>query len=160
MQGLDDLKYDAAGLIPAIVQDAETGEVLMMAYMNKDSLADTIRTRRTHFWSRSRQKYWMKGESSGHVQEVVGIYIDCDMDTVLIKARQTGAACHKGYKSCFFREFQDDGQWKVIAERMVDPEQNHRRKTEHHQAARLDTRPRQADLDAVQLQAVTRRHRR
>lgn len=121
MQGLENIKYDDAGLIPAIIQDVETGEVLMMAYMNKDSLADTIRTRRTHFWSRSRKKYWMKGESSGHVQEVVALYIDCDQDTLLIKVKQTGAACHEGYKSCFFRERQDDGQWKVIAERLFDP---------------------------------------
>jgi len=121
MQGTEGLKYDAAGLIPAIIQDADTNEVLMMAYMNKDSLADTIRTRRTHFWSRSRQKYWMKGESSGHVQEVVGVYIDCDRDTLLIKVRQTGAACHEGYRSCFFRRLQDDGEWTVIAERLFDP---------------------------------------
>ena len=121
MEGLENLKYDAAGLIPAIVQDAGTGEVLMVAWMNKDSLADTIRTRRTHFWSRSRKKYWMKGESSGHVQEVVGIYTDCDQDVLLIKVKQTGAACHEGYRSCFFRELQDDGQWKVIAERLFDP---------------------------------------
>lgn len=96
MQGLDDLKYDANGLIPAIVQDAETGEVLMMAYMNKNSLADSIRTGKTHFWSRSRKKYWMKGESSGHTQEIEAIYVDCDADTLLIKARQHGAACHEG----------------------------------------------------------------
>lgn len=121
MQGTEGLKYDAAGLIPAIIQDADTQEVLMMAYMNKESLADTIRTRRTHFWSRSRQKYWMKGESSGHVQEVVGVYIDCDRDTLLIKVRQTGAACHEGYRSCFFRRLQDDGEWAVIAERLFDP---------------------------------------
>ncbi len=121
MQDLEDLKYDAAGLIPAIVQDADTGEVLMMAYMNRESLADTIRTGKTHFWSRSRKKYWMKGESSGHVQDVVGIYMDCDKDTLLIKARQHGAACHEGYKSCFFRERQADGEWKVIAERLFDP---------------------------------------
>jgi phosphoribosyl-AMP cyclohydrolase len=121
MQGFDELKYDAAGLIPAIIQDVDTGEVLMVAWMNKDSLADTIRTRRTHFWSRSRKKYWMKGESSGHVQEVISVYTDCDQDVLLIKVKQIGAACHEGYKSCFFREYQDDGQWKVIAERMFDP---------------------------------------
>jgi len=122
MVDVNDLKYDSSGLIPAIVQDVDTGEVLMMAYMNKDSIVDTIRTGKTHFWSRSRQKYWMKGESSGHVQEVVGIYIDCDKDTLLIKARQHGAACHEGYKTCFFRELQKDGQWKVVGERLFDPE--------------------------------------
>jgi phosphoribosyl-AMP cyclohydrolase len=121
MQGLDDLKYDANGLIPAIVQDADTGEVLMMAWMNKASLADSIRTGKTHFWSRSRQKYWMKGESSGHTQEIQEILIDCDADTILIKARQHGAACHEGYKNCFFRQYQPDGQWATVAERLVNP---------------------------------------
>lgn len=123
MKGLDELKYDANGLIPAIVQDADTGEVLMMAYMNKESLADSIRTRRTHFWSRSRKKYWMKGESSGHVQEITEILIDCDADTLLIKARQIGAACHEGYHNCFFRKLEDTGEWQVCAQQLVDPEQ-------------------------------------
>ena len=120
MAGLDDLKYDDKGLIPAIVQDADSGEVLMMAWMNKASLRETIDTGKTHFWSRSRQKYWMKGESSGHVQEVQSVHIDCDMDCLLIKAKQHGAACHEGYKNCFFRE-QRDGAWAVTAERLVDP---------------------------------------
>jgi phosphoribosyl-AMP cyclohydrolase len=120
MAGLDDLKFDDKGLIPAIVQDADTGEVLMMAWMNKASLRETIDTGKTHFWSRSRQKYWMKGESSGHVQEVQSVHIDCDMDCLLIKARQHGVACHEGYKNCFFRE-RRDGEWAVTAERLVDP---------------------------------------
>lgn len=124
MRGLDALKYDANGLIPAIVQDADTGEVLMMAWMNRASLEDSIRTGKTHFWSRSRQKYWMKGESSGHTQEIQGIFIDCDADTVLIKVRQYGAACHEGYRSCFFRRRDPDtGGWKVCAERVFDPDQ-------------------------------------
>ena len=122
MTGLDDLKYDANGLIPAIVQDADTGEVLMMAYMNKNSLAETIKTGKTHFWSRSRQKYWMKGESSGHTQAVQDISIDCDADTLLIRARQEGAACHEGYKSCFFRKHDESGAWNVVADRLFDPE--------------------------------------
>ena len=126
---LDTLKYDAQGLIPAIVQDADTGEVLMMAYMNKQSLADSIRTGKTHFWSRSRQKYWMKGESSGHTQDIQAIFIDCDMDTILIKARQHGAACHEGYKNCFFRQLQADGQWKTVAERLIDPEKVYGKKS-------------------------------
>jgi phosphoribosyl-AMP cyclohydrolase len=128
MTGLDDLKYDANGLIPAIVQDADTGEVLMMAWMNKASLADSIRTGKTHFWSRSRQKYWMKGESSGHTQEIQEILIDCDADTLLIKARQHGAACHEGYRNCFFRKYQPDGTWIVNAERVVNPEDVYRSK--------------------------------
>jgi phosphoribosyl-AMP cyclohydrolase len=123
MQGIDNLKYDANGLIPAIVQDADTGEVLMMAYMNKSSLEDSIKTGKTHFWSRSRQKYWMKGESSGHTQDIQEICIDCDADTILIKAKQHGAACHEGYKSCFFRQHQGDGEWKVVAEKLFDPDE-------------------------------------
>ena len=124
MQGLDDLKYDANGLIPAIVQDADTGEVLMMAWMNRSSLEDSIKTGKTHFWSRSRQKYWMKGESSGHTQDIQAIYIDCDADTVLIKAKQHGAACHEGYKSCFFRQHVGgSGAWDVCAEKLFDPDE-------------------------------------
>ncbi len=129
MRGLDDLKYDANGLIPAIIQDADTGDVLMMAYMNKTSLAESIRTGQTHFWSRSRQKYWKKGETSGHTQEIQEIFIDCDADTVLIRARQTGAACHEGYKSCFFRKYEpDSAEWNVCAERLVNPDDVYGRK--------------------------------
>jgi phosphoribosyl-AMP cyclohydrolase len=128
MSVLDKLKFDANGLIPAIVQDDQTGEVLMMAYMNRSSLARTIETGRTHFWSRSRQKYWMKGETSGHVQEVVGIYIDCDADTVLIRARQVGAACHEGYHNCFFRQLTGD-EWKIVATRQFDPEKTYGKTT-------------------------------
>lgn len=123
MNGYEDLKYDANGLIPAIIQDADTGEVLMMAWMNKESLADSIRTGKTHFWSRSRKKYWMKGESSGHTQDIQEVFIDCDADTVLMKVRQHGAACHEGYRNCFFRKLEPTGEWKVCAERIVDPEQ-------------------------------------
>lgn len=102
-----DLKYDEKGLIPAIVQDAVSNEVLMMAYMNKASLEKTIATGFTHFWSRSRQKYWKKGESSGHVQEVKTILFDCDRDTLLIKVIQKGpGACHTGHRSCFFTDIE------------------------------------------------------
>ena len=117
---IDTLKYDAQGLIPAIVQDADTGEVLMMAYMNRQSLADSIRTGKTHFWSRSRQKLWMKGETSGYTQDIQAIFVDCDMDTILIKARQHGAACHEGYKSCFFRQVTPQGL-KTVGQRVFDP---------------------------------------
>lgn len=124
MQGLEQIDWNKGdGLVPAIVQDADTGEVLMMAYMNRESLADSIRTGKTHFWSRSRQKYWMKGESSGHVQEITAIYVDCDADTILIQARQHGAACHEGYKNCFFRKLNASGEWETCAQRLVDPEQ-------------------------------------
>lgn len=118
----DNLKYDADGLIPAVIQDADTAEVLMMAYMNKTSLAESIRTGKTHFWSRSRQQYWMKGEASGHTQEIQEILVDCDADTVLIKAKQSGAACHEGYQSCFFRKYEpDNGEWTTCSERVFDP---------------------------------------
>ena len=122
MQGIEDLKYDASGLIPAIIQDVDTGEVLMMAYMNKHSLEESIRTGKTHFWSRSRQKYWMKGESSGHTQDIQEILIDCDKDTLLIKAKQHGAACHEGYRNCFYRRLDPGtGQWSIVAEKLFDP---------------------------------------
>jgi len=120
---LDGLKFDAHGLIPAVVVDAETGDVLMVAYMNKDSLADTAKTGKTHFWSRSRQKYWMKGESSGHTQDVKGIYIDCDLDTMVIKVTQSGAACHNGYRSCFYRKLNEGGRFEVVDEKVFDPDE-------------------------------------
>jgi phosphoribosyl-AMP cyclohydrolase len=102
---LPELKYDVNGLIPAIVQNALNGEVLMMAYMNETSLKTTVETGYTHFWSRSRQKYWKKGETSGHVQEVKEIFYDCDADTLLIKVIQHGAgACHTGERTCFYRK--------------------------------------------------------
>lgn len=100
---VQNLKYGPDGLIPAIVQDDGTGEVLMMAYMNQESLRMTLERGFTHFWSRSRKKFWMKGESSGHVQEVKGILYDCDRDTLLIRVVQKGpGACHTGHRSCFF----------------------------------------------------------
>lgn len=102
---LPDLKFDKDGLIPAIVQDAASREVLMMAYMNAESLEMTVSTGYTHFWSRSRRKFWKKGESSGHVQEVKEILYDCDRDTLLIKVDQRGpGACHTGHRSCFFTD--------------------------------------------------------
>ncbi len=116
------LDFDkAGGLIPAIAQDVDTGEVLMMAWINREAFDETVRTRRAVYFSRSRNRLWRKGEESGNVQEVVGIYIDCDADTVLLKVRQVGgAACHEGYKSCFFRKV-EDGSLKVVSERLFDP---------------------------------------
>jgi len=99
---LDDIKYDENGLVPVIVQDSENGQVLMLAYANKESLNKTIETGRTHFWSRSRKKLWMKGEESGNVQEVRDMFFDCDTDTVLVLVKQTGVTCHTGMRSCFF----------------------------------------------------------
>jgi phosphoribosyl-AMP cyclohydrolase / phosphoribosyl-ATP pyrophosphohydrolase len=102
--GIDEFTYDANGLIPAVVQQHDTGEVLMVAYMNRESLTETIETGFTWFWSRSRQKFWMKGESSGHTQEVVEIRYDCDADCLLVLVNQNGAgACHTGERSCFYR---------------------------------------------------------
>lgn len=98
-----ELKYDSDGLIPAVVQDADSGEVLMVAYMNEESLGKTLETGLTWFWSRSRQKYWQKGESSGHVQNVREIRYDCDADCLLVSVEQTGVACHTMERSCFYR---------------------------------------------------------
>jgi phosphoribosyl-AMP cyclohydrolase len=113
----------AGGLVPAIAQDAETGEVLMLAWMNREAWEETLRTRRAVYFSRSRGKLWRKGEESGHVQEVKGIYVDCDADTVLLKVTQRGgAACHEGFKSCFFRQVEGE-ELKVIATRVFDPKQ-------------------------------------
>ncbi len=128
MQDISNLKYDSNGLIPAIIQDVKTNEVLMMAYMNEKSLRATIETGKTHFWSRSRQKYWMKGESSGHTQQVKEIYIDCDKDTLLIKVEQVGGACHEGYRSCFFRKLNDSGEWDIVGEKVFDPDEAYKQK--------------------------------
>ena len=117
----EDLKYDDNGLIPAVIQDDENGDVLMVAYMNKDSLASTVETGKTHFWSRSRKKLWLKGESSGHTQEVKGLFIDCDMDAVLIKVEQKVAACHTGYRSCFYRQLQGE-DFNVVGEKVFKEE--------------------------------------
>lgn len=123
MSFYDKLKWNSDGLIPAIVQDAQTGRVLMMAWMNRASLEKTVETNRTWFWSRSRQKFWMKGESSGHVQVVKDIAFDCDGDTLLIQVEQTGAACHEGYRSCFFRSIEQAGaQWRVTEDLLESPD--------------------------------------
>ncbi len=124
MSFYEQLKYNSDGLIPAIIQEKSTGRVVMMAWMNKASLETTIATGKTHFWSRSRQKFWMKGESSGHVQVVKDIAFDCDGDTLLIQVEQTGAACHEGYKSCFFRSVTDGGKnFNVTEPQLETPEQ-------------------------------------
>ncbi len=101
----DNLKYDEKGLIPAVVQDWKTLEILMVAYMNAESLRSSVETGLTCFWSRSRQKFWQKGETSGNVQRIKDILYDCDQDTLLIKVEQTGPACHTGERSCFYRSF-------------------------------------------------------
>src|SRR5438552_5087395 len=111
------------GLVPVIAQDAATGEVLMLAWMNREAYEETLRTRRACYYSRSRGKLWRKGEESGHVQEVKEIFLDCDNDTLLLKVHQVGgAACHEGYKSCFFRRLEND-ELKTIGARVFDPKQ-------------------------------------
>ena len=103
------LQFTSNGLIPAIAQQFDTGEVLMMAWMNKDSLAETLATGRVCYWSRSRQTFWRKGDTSGHIQKLVELRYDCDGDTILALVDQTGAACHKGSRSCFTRKLNKDG---------------------------------------------------
>jgi phosphoribosyl-AMP cyclohydrolase len=122
MQVPQNLKFDANGLIPVVVQDAHSGEVLMVAYMNQEAVERTLQTGRATYWSRSRQQFWVKGETSGNVQRVREMRVDCDKDCLLIKVEQTGAACHEGYRSCFFRKVSQDGeQLEVVEERLTDP---------------------------------------
>ncbi len=117
----ENVKKDQTGLIPCIVQDADDGTVLMVAYMNEDSLKKTIEGKRACFWSRSRNKFWLKGEESGNVQEVKEVYIDCDGDCVLIKVKQIGnAACHTGMRSCFYRKVQGT-KLVTVGEKVFDP---------------------------------------
>jgi phosphoribosyl-AMP cyclohydrolase len=112
MKILEIVKFDSTGLVPAIAQDDGSGEVLMMAWMNRESLEETIRTRRAVYWSRSRKKLWRKGEESGNVQEVKSVHLDCDADVILLRIRQIGgAACHTGHRSCFYRTAADDGNY-------------------------------------------------
>ncbi len=116
------VKFDSAGLVPAIIQEAKTGEILMVAYMNKESLEKTIENGRTCFWSRSRKRFWIKGESSGNIQKVKKIAIDCDGDALLIQVEQKGgAACHTGYKSCFYRRLNKNNEWQVQGKKVFDP---------------------------------------
>lgn len=117
---LDSLKYDANDLVAAVVQDYLNGDVLMVGYMNREAVRRTLTSGRTCFWSRSRQKYWVKGETSGNVQAIKGVYVDCDKDCLLVKVEQKGAACHEGYRSCFFREVDTEGTETVIAERLTE----------------------------------------
>jgi phosphoribosyl-AMP cyclohydrolase len=103
---LENLKFNADGLIPAIIQDSENGQVLMMAWMNRESLQRTIESGKCTYWSRSRQSFWLKGETSGHFQFVKNISVDCDQDCLLIQVDQIGAACHENYRSCFYRNIE------------------------------------------------------
>ncbi|WP_422930546.1 phosphoribosyl-AMP cyclohydrolase [Singulisphaera sp. PoT] len=117
---MEKVRWTSDGLVAAIVQDVDTHEVLMMAWMDRGALERTIETGQTHFYSRSRKKSWHKGETSGHVQHVASIWVDCDADVILIKAKQVGGACHEGYKSCFFRRLEGDGRFAVDGTRVFD----------------------------------------
>jgi phosphoribosyl-AMP cyclohydrolase len=123
MKFIDDLKFTEDGLIPAIIQDHQTGQVLMMAWMNRASLEKTVSLGKTVFWSRSRKQLWMKGETSGNVQVVKELAFDCDGDALLIKVEQSGPACHEGYRSCFFRTVEAGGTGvRINVPRQVDPQ--------------------------------------
>jgi len=119
---LDAVVFDENGLVPAIVQDAATDEVLMMAHMTEDTLRETLNTGRMVYWSRSRQERWVKGATSGHTQAVEEVRVDCDGDTLLFKVQQEGGACHTGYKSCFYRRA-DNGTLVAEGDKVFDPEE-------------------------------------
>ncbi len=123
LEFIEQIKFDQNGLIPAVIQDYRDNKVLMVAYMNKDAIIETIKTKKVHFYSRSRKKLWMKGEQSGNVQQLKSIYIDCDNDCLLIKVKQVGeAACHTGYRSCFYRKLDKNGELKIVEKKYFDPE--------------------------------------
>jgi phosphoribosyl-AMP cyclohydrolase len=126
MAGVD-LNFDKLrGLVPVVVQDYASGEVLMLAFMNRQAWEQTLKTRQATYWSRSRNKLWVKGETSGNLQEVKEIYVDCDEDTILLKViQQGGGACHKGYRSCFYRRL-EGAKLKEVGERVFDPEEVYR----------------------------------
>ena len=126
---LETVKFDEKGLVPAIVQDHETGKVLMMPWMNRESLEMTLERKKGCYWSRSRQKLWLKGESSGNMQDVHDILIDCDGDTLLLKVSQRGGACHVGYHSCFYRKAKDDLSMEICDTLMFDPEEVYGKKS-------------------------------
>lgn len=109
------LRYDGRGLVPAIAQDAETGHVLMMAWMNAEAVARTLETKCVTYWSRSRQSFWVKGETSGHFQELVSLAVDCDRDCLLMQVRQTGPACHTGRRSCFYTDVTSGSEVELMS---------------------------------------------
>jgi phosphoribosyl-AMP cyclohydrolase len=128
---LEATKFDSNGLLTAVVQDAETGEVLMVSFMNKESLERTLETGKATYWSRSRQKLWVKGEESGHLQTVHSIHLDCDGDALLLRVHQAGGACHTGHRSCFYREVMDHGNaFREQQDLVFDPDEVYRRRRE------------------------------
>ncbi len=119
---IESLKFNKQGLIPAVIQDYKDNKVLMVAYMNKEAVQKTIKMKKTHFYSRSRQKLWMKGEESRNIQQVKEIYVDCDNDCLLVKVIQKGeAACHTGYRSCFYKKLKNDYKFKIVEKKYFDP---------------------------------------
>ena len=121
MSYLDDISWNSDGLVPAIAQDADTGVILMMAWMNREALELTVIENRAIYWSRSRQKLWRKGEESGHVQHLIELRLDCDSDVIMMKVNQVGdIACHTGRQSCFYRVFKD-GEWQAVDKELKDP---------------------------------------
>ncbi len=118
MKGIDEIKWDSRGLIAVVVQDERTRDVVMMAYMNAEAFDLTLKTGRAHYYSRSRQKIWLKGETSGHFQEVRSVNLDCDADALLLVVNQKTAACHTGYWSCFYRTWKDG--WKTVGKKVFD----------------------------------------
>ena len=121
MSYLDDISWNSNGLVPAIAQDADTGVILMMAWMNREALELTVIENRAIYWSRSRQKLWRKGEESGHVQHLIELRLDCDSDVIMMKVNQVGdIACHTGRQSCFYRVFKD-GEWQAVDKELKDP---------------------------------------
>lgn len=123
---LNQLKFDEQGLISAVIQDHKTGEVLMFAFMNREAVEKTLQGPYVTFWSRSRKKLWVKGEESGHTQEVKEVYYDCDGDALLIKVDQKVAACHEGYRSCFFRKV-ENGAAKIVAGKVFNPKETYKK---------------------------------
>jgi len=122
MKFIQKIKFNKNGLIPVIIQDISDNKVLMLAYMNREAIERTLKIGKTCFWSRSRKKYWVKGEESGNYQIVKGIYFDCDGDTLLLKVKQLGkGACHEGYRSCFFRQLNKNKIWKIVEKKVFDP---------------------------------------
>ena len=121
MSWIDTLKFDEKGLLPAVVQDVDTNRVLMVAYVNKESLQMTLETKKATFFSRSRQKLWVKGEHSGHFMYIQNIYVDCDADTLIFKVKPAGAACHTGNFSCFYRKAEGDALTEIKTEHAADP---------------------------------------
>lgn len=129
MAFIDELKFDKDGLIPAISQDADSGEILMMAWMNREAVEKTFEKGLAHYYSRSRKKQWLKGEESGNIQKVLEIRTDCDADVLLLKIKQVGdAACHTGYRSCFFKVRNADGSVREEGVKVFDPSQVYKKK--------------------------------